>query len=77
MDQHTQAAILLEADHKVGMIETFFSEIEGADELIELYKTYEKERLVSTIEIKAFLGDLNLFLESIERCPCCSAPIKH
>jgi hypothetical protein len=63
MDQAEKEQILSQVEHKVGMIKTFHKDVPGADDLIKLHADYQKEG-TSVTEIKLFLDDLNLFLES-------------
>lgn len=65
MNQIEKEQILSEVEHKIGMIKTFHQEKEGVDVLISSYEEYIVEG-VSYTEVKLFLEDLNLFLESIK-----------
>lgn len=58
-------AILSQVEHKAGMIKTFYKDVEGAKELIEIYDAYTKEG-TSFVEIKLFLDDLNIFLDGMK-----------
>lgn len=64
MKQAEKEQLLNEVEHKIGMVKTFYKDEVGAEELIESYEGYRKEG-VSNTEIKLFLDDLNLFLESL------------
>lgn len=63
MKQAEKEQLLNEVEHKVGMIKTFHKGSNEAEELISVYEDYRKEG-TSITEIKLFLDDLNLFLES-------------
>jgi hypothetical protein len=64
MNQAEKELILSQVELKIGMVKTFYKDKEGADELISLYEDYLREG-TSTMEIKLFLEDLYLFLESV------------
>lgn len=66
MDQIEQEHILSQVEHKVGMVKTFYRDEVGASDLISSYNEYQNEG-VSYTEIKLFLEDLNLFLESVNK----------
>lgn len=65
MNQIEKEQILSHVEHKVGMIKTFYKEEVGADVLISSYEDYRVEG-TSFTEIKLFLEDVNLFLESVK-----------
>lgn len=70
MNNAEKEILLNEIEHKVGMIKTFYKaskhDTDTAKELIELYDEYVRDG-TSTIEVKVFLQDLNLFLETNKR----------
>lgn len=65
MNQFDKEQLLNEIEHKIGMIKSFYSDVEGADELINGYEDCLKEG-TSFTEIKLLLEDLNLFLEGVK-----------
>lgn len=66
MNQIEKEQILSQVEHKVGMIKTFHKDEVGADDLISSYEEYQKDG-TSYTEIKLFLEDLNLFLETAKQ----------
>lgn len=65
MKQHQKEQLLNAIDHKIGMVKTFYKNISGSEDLISIYEDFRKEGSTYT-EIKLFLDDLNLFLESVQ-----------
>lgn len=65
MRQYENELLTNEVEHKIGMIKTFYSGAEGADEFIEMYNEYTNDGC-SVYEIKLFIEDLTLFLEGME-----------
>lgn len=56
--------LLNQVEHKVGMIKTFHKDAEGSGGLLETYEEYIKEG-TSHAEMKLFLDDLTLFLDTV------------
>lgn len=63
MDSIEKEMILSQVEHKIGMIKAFYRDQDGADELISSYEEYDKDG-TSYTEIKLFLEDLELFMET-------------
>lgn len=61
MNQSEKELLLNSIEHKVGIVATFYRDVEGAEDLLNLYEEYKKEG-TSITEIKLFLDDLNTFL---------------
>lgn len=61
MKQAEKELLVNQIEHNIGLVKTFHQDKPGANELIEVYEEISKKG-TSTIEAKAFVDDLNLFL---------------
>lgn len=66
MNQIDKEQILAQVELKIGIIKTYYVDESGADELIRVYDDYKRDG-TSVLEIKLFLDDLLLFIESAKQ----------
>ena len=66
MKQAEKELLLSQVETKIGVVKSFYKDEVGADNLIELYEEYQNDG-TSYTEIKLFLEDLTLFLESYKQ----------
>ncbi|MGL4695229.1 hypothetical protein [Enterococcus larvae] len=64
-----QEELLSLVEHQIGMIKTYYSKVEGANDLLEIYQDYQNEG-TSITEMRAFKDDLDLFIEGQKEGGC-------
>lgn len=60
-----QEQLLNMIENKIGLVKAHFKDIEGADDLINVYEEY-MENGTSFYEAKLFLEDLDMFLSTVD-----------